>query len=130
MLYVNAGHIPPLLLHTNGEVELLTEGGVPLGLFEAPRYFEGHIGLEEGDILVLHTDGIVETADKNDDFYGLERLTARIKENADSSATKLCSAIIQDVRRFGRGVRQDDRTLVVMKTNAPEGPAQSWRPGL
>ena len=50
MLYVNAGHVPPVLLRDNGEVELLEEGGVPLGLFESPRYFEGHTALTEGDV--------------------------------------------------------------------------------
>ena len=112
MLYVNAGHVPPVLLRANGEIDLLEEGGVPLGLFEAPRYFEGHIALTEGDVLTLYTDGVVETANREDDFYGMDRLT---KDRRTSSATEICSGIMQDVRRHGGGARTDDRTLVVMK---------------
>ena len=115
MLYVNAGHVPPVLLRDGGEVELLEEGGVPLGLFEAPRYFEGHIAWEEGDILMLYTDGVVETANPDDDFYGMARLVSLVKDQAMSSATEICSGIMQDVRHHGGGVRADDRTLVVMK---------------
>ena len=115
MLYVNAGHVPPVLLRHNGEVELLEEGGVPLGLFESPRYFEGHIALTEGDVLTLYTDGVVETANRDDDFYGTHRLVALVKDRAMSSATEICSGIMQDVRRHGDGARTDDRTLVVMK---------------
>ena len=60
LLYVNAGHVPPVLLRADGTVELFEEGGVPLGLFGAPRYTEGHAALGDGDVLVLYTDGIVE----------------------------------------------------------------------
>ena len=115
MLYVNAGHVSPVLLRANGEVELLEEGGMPLGLFEAPRCFEGHIALNEGDVLTLYTDGVVETPDPDDDFYGMDRLVKLVKEQATSSSTEICSGIMQDVRRHGGGARADDRTLVVMK---------------
>ena len=115
MLYVNAGHVPPVLLRSSGAVELLEEGGVPLGLFESPRYFEGHTALTEGDILTLYTDGVVETANRDDDFYGVDRLVAVVKGRETSSATEICSGIMQDVRRHGGGARTDDRTLVVMK---------------
>ena len=118
MLYVNAGHTPPILLRGNGEVELLEEGGVPLGLFAAPKYFEGHVVLEDGDLLALYTDGVVETADENDDFYGTERMVDQLRAGQATSATKVCSSIMQAVRRHGGSARQDDRTLVVMKATA------------
>ena len=115
ILYVNAGHSPPVLVRANGTVELLDEGGVPLGLFEAPRYFEGHVALEDGDLLALYTDGVVETAGADDDFYGVERLIAQLKDTQSASATEICSGIMQAVRRHGGSARQDDRTLVIMK---------------
>ena len=115
ILFVNAGHPPPVLLRADGTVELLEEGGVPLGLFEAPRYFEGHAAIEEGDVLALYTDGVIETAGSDDDFYGTDRLIAQLKEAQSASATEICSHIMQSVRRHGGSVRQDDRTLVVMK---------------
>ena len=115
MLYVNAGHTPPILLRASGEVEFLEEGGVPLGLFEAPKYFEGHVALEEGDLLALYTDGVVETADADDEFYGTERIIEQLRAGQAASATEVCSSIMQAVRRHGGSAKQDDRTLVVMK---------------
>ena len=115
MLYVNAGHVPPILLRANGDVELLEEGGVPLGLFEAPKYFEGHVVLEEGDLLALYTDGVVETADAEGNFYGVDRVVELLRAGQAASATEVCSSIMQAVRRHGGSARQDDRTLVVMK---------------
>ena len=115
MLYVNAGHTPPILLRASGEVEFLEEGGVPLGLFEAPKYFEGHVALEEGDLLALYTDGVVETADADDEFYGTERIIEQLRAGQAASATEVCSSIMKAVRRHGGSAKQDDRTLVVMK---------------
>ena len=124
MLYVNAGHVPPLLRRASGEIELLEEGGVPLGMFEAPRYVEGHIALREGDILALYTDGIVETEAPGEDFYGVERLEEKVATQSASSAAEICSGIMRDVRHHGGHLRADDRTLVVMKA-VPLDPDES-----
>ena len=115
MLYVTAGHVPPVLLRANGEVERLEEGGVPFGMFEAPRYVEGHIALTEGDILTLYTDGIVETFDAREDCYGVERLLETVGRLSTKSAAEICSGVMRDVRDHGGHVRTDDRTLVIMK---------------
>lgn len=116
MLYVNAGHMPPLLLRAGGKIDRLEEGGVPLGMFKSPKYFEGHVSLEPGDTLVLYTDGVIETADDHDDFYGTSRLIDEMRAGRTDSATELCSSIMSAVRRHGGSARQDDRTLVVIKS--------------
>lgn len=115
LLYSNAGHLPPLLLRAGGAVEQLDEGGVPLGLFDAPRFVEGHVSLADGDLLALYTDGIVETADADDAPYGLDRFVAMLQRSRDASAREICNAVMRDVRRHGSVARQDDRTLVVLK---------------
>ena len=115
MLYVNAGHMPPVLFRANGDMELLEEGGVPLGLFEAPRYFEGHTSLADGDLLALYTDGVVETMDMTEAHYSRDRLIEKLRQVRGDSATEICSTVMQDVRRHGTGVPQDDRTLVIFK---------------
>jgi sigma-B regulation protein RsbU (phosphoserine phosphatase) len=118
LLYVNAGHVPPMLVRANGEVELLEEGGVPLGLFEAPRYFEGHAVLAPGDVLGLYTDGIVEQTNPDGEEYGSSRLITTLREAGQAGATELCSRVMQDVHRFGAGKQVDDRTLVFIRSNA------------
>ena len=115
MIYVNAGHVPPVLLRANGGVELLEDGGVPLGLFEAPRYFEGHVALGSGDLLTLYTDGVVETMDTDELQYGVDRLVAKLQQSRDESATEICSGVMHDVRSHGTAVRQDDRAIVILK---------------
>jgi serine phosphatase RsbU (regulator of sigma subunit) len=118
LLYVNAGHVPPVLVRATGEVELLEEGGVPLGLFQAPRYFEGHATLAPGDVVGLYTDGIVEQTNPDGEEYGSSRLITTLREAGEAGATELCSRVMQDVHRFGAGRQTDDRTLVIIRSNA------------
>jgi sigma-B regulation protein RsbU (phosphoserine phosphatase) len=115
LIYVNAGHPPPVILRRNGEVELMEEGGVPLGLFEDPRYREGFARLDQGDVLALYTDGITEAADARDEPYGLDRMIATLHRARGRSAAHICEAVIGDVCRHAGEQPQDDRTLVVIK---------------
>ncbi len=118
LLYVNAGHVPPVLVRASGEVELLEEGGVPLGLFQSPRYFEGHATLAPGDVVGLYTDGIVEQTNPEGEEYGSSRLITTLRKAGDAGATELCSRVMQDVHRFGGGRQTDDRTLVIIRSHA------------
>ena len=114
MIYVNAGHPPPVVLRKNGEIEALESGGVPLGMFDAPRYFEGFTELHEGDLMVLYTDGIIESSNAHDEHFGRSRLMTTLGGVRTESAEAICRHVMDDVRGFSFG-SQDDRTLVVMK---------------
>ena len=117
LIYANAGHQPPLVLRADGEVEELRSGGVPLGMFAAPRYFEGFTTLEPGDLMVLYTDGIVESSDAHDEHYGRTRLITTVDAVRDEPAEEICQRVMADVRSFSFG-NQDDRTLLVLKASA------------
>ena len=107
MIYVNAGHHPPIVLHENGEVEALKSGGVPLGMFEAPRYFEGFAELAEGDLMVLYTDGIVESSNAHDEHYGRGRLMTALGDVRTQSAEAICRRV--NGRRAQLLLRQSGR---------------------
>ena len=104
MIYVNAGHQPPIVLRANGEVEELRSGGVPLGMFESPRYFEGVAALDVGDLFVLYTDGIVESSDAREDQYGRERLVTTLEACRTEPAEDICDRVMDDVRTFSFGL--------------------------
>ena len=109
--------MPPVLLRKGGGVELLEDGGVPLGLFEAPRYVDGYATLRQGDLLALYTDGVVEAMDRDDQPYGLDRFVATLARARDAGAGEICSAVMRDVRQHLSGGPSDDCSLVVIKTN-------------
>jgi serine phosphatase RsbU (regulator of sigma subunit) len=106
LIYVNAAHLPPVLVRADGEVERLQEGGVPLGPFEAPRYFEGFAKLETGDVLALYTDGVTEAMDARGEEYGEERLSQALSRVRAGSAQEICDSDAHHA---------DDQTLVVFK---------------
>ena len=72
--YINAGHNYPFI--TNGrKVEMLDMGCIGLGMFdELPFIQSGRLTLGPNTTLVLYTDGVVELENKEDEFFGVERL--------------------------------------------------------
>jgi hypothetical protein len=103
---VNAGHLPPYL---NG-IELDLEGTLPLGALAELEYCASHFKLQEGDSLMLMSDGIAEAQDKNGHLFGFERIDDLMSKHA--SATDLAEAA-QD---FGQ---EDDITVLTVARLMP-----------
>ena len=115
MIYVNAGHLPPVVMRASGDVDLLRSGGFPLGFFDAPRYFEQFAQLSTGDLVCLYTDGITETSNAKDEDYGRARLIEVLRRHQQSSAAEIADAVLSDVRRFGERAPIDDATVLILK---------------
>jgi sigma-B regulation protein RsbU (phosphoserine phosphatase) len=118
LTWVSAGHEPAIWYHArSGRYEELANTGMPLGV-EADAAFEqaGPVILEQGDILVVGTDGIREARNQADEFFGTERLLKIIRDKAGLSADQICTALIDGVTRFVEPApRTDDITLIVVK---------------
>ncbi|MGH9822608.1 MAG: PP2C family protein-serine/threonine phosphatase [Blastocatellia bacterium] len=117
LLYINAGHNPPLLLHNDGASELLTDGGLPLGVFANSKYSESIVNLNSGDILVLYTDGVVEAKNAADQDFGVTRLAEIAKSAKDLRAHEICQEVANAVREFSSDVGgpEDDLTISIIK---------------
>ena len=117
LLYINAGHNPPLLLHADGTRELLEEAGLPLGIFEDSRYSESVVNFRKSDLLVLYTDGVTEATNAADDAFGLDRLEQVVRAESNKSSLEICAVIAAAVRDFsaGSGGPADDLTVLVIK---------------
>ena len=114
----NAGHPPALLWRVaSQEFRELGKGGVVLGLFNEETYEEEYTHLHSGDILIMYTDGIVETKNDGGILYGDDRLRDIIKANTLASSQELMKAILESVEQFRNGGRQrDDMTMLVFKS--------------
>jgi serine phosphatase RsbU (regulator of sigma subunit) len=117
MLYIIAGHNPPLLLHADGTSRLLQHSGLPLGVFMDSRYSESVIDFMPGDILVLYTDGVTEARNARDESFGLEKLEAVVRAASGRRAHEICKAITTAVRDFSSevGGPEDDLTVSIIK---------------
>jgi len=114
--YVNCGHNPPLHVGCNGELGLLHEGGMLLGMLEEIPLDMGVAQIASGDCLVLFTDGVTEALDRRQRPYGEHRLQKLVVEHRRRSAEELLRTILEDIDAFTGGIPQsDDITIVVMK---------------
>ena len=114
--YVNAGHVPGLVIRSGGEVERLEATGRPIGLLPATSYTTGCTRLEKGDLLLLYTDGLNEAEDARGEQYGLDRLASACMRNADLPLNELALAIEVDLTSFvGNVPFADDRTTVLIR---------------
>jgi sigma-B regulation protein RsbU (phosphoserine phosphatase) len=112
--YANAGHNPPLLVHADGSVEKLGDGGTVLGVFAEAVYQQSSVKLNAGDRLLLYTDGITEAHNPAGDEFGEERLARVASESDATSAEALKERILQELQAFTGGTFDDDATLIVV----------------
>jgi sigma-B regulation protein RsbU (phosphoserine phosphatase) len=115
---VNAGHLPLLRRCPDNATEVVGEGsgGIPLGVLDRP-YSESSGRLNDGEVLVLVTDGVIDVRGPDQQPYGLDRLR-QILASAPADAQGVVEAILHDVETF-RGDRAlpDDLTLVAVSRN-------------
>lgn len=117
VLYVNAGHVTPFVLHADGEVEYLREGGIVLGPVPDATYRRGFARIHPGDVLVVYTDGITECHHhRSGEEFGLRRLEALVRKHAQLPAAEIVQLIFRAVSRFaGTATPEDDQTVVVVR---------------
>lgn len=117
--YINAGHLPPLLIKSNGPVpriERLEGGGPVLGILPSAHYAQAHCAIESGDLLVVYSDGILEAANESGEQFGEERIIAAALGSQSSDPAEICAQILRAVREFaGRATPEDDQTLMVAR---------------
>jgi len=112
-----AGHPPVLIRRAEGGVVEVGSGSFPLGAIEGARYREERVALGPGDVLLLYSDGLVETIDPYGDQFGWDRLK-RILENLDDNPTanEIRDEILREVWDFKSDAQQmDDVTMVVVR---------------
>lgn len=119
-IYVNAGHPPPFRLRAEGGVDLLEAGGAVLGPLPQATYERGFVTLSPGDLVVLYTDGIVESPGRGPGGeiveFGLERLQEVVRREQQRPAREIVDAVFAELEVFGgRRAARDDRTVVVIR---------------
>jgi sigma-B regulation protein RsbU (phosphoserine phosphatase) len=113
----NAGHVPPIV--HNGRINHLPPNGVPLGLFCQSTYTSQRLHLEQGDRLVLVTDGVIESRDDSGSEYGIDALSSLVEANPRIGPCDLTNLLLEDATRFRKGRPPDDDTtlMVVQRTD-------------
>ena len=114
MIIANAGHMAPLLRSSGGDVTAIghEKSGMPVGVIPDQEFQQCTISLDDGDAIIIFTDGITEAANPQGDMYGTQRLIGFI-DSGPEEMEPLVKGIITDVEVFCAGRPQRDDTCVV-----------------
>ncbi|HSB62858.1 MAG TPA: PP2C family protein-serine/threonine phosphatase [Thermoanaerobaculia bacterium] len=117
VVYVNAGHPPPLHLHAaSGAFSELMSTGMVLGPAPDAVYTRRAIHMERGDVVLLYTDGVVEAHDPKGREFGAARLKRLVAQARRESAREIVQRVVNVVRSWSHGApAEDDVTAVAIR---------------
>jgi serine phosphatase RsbU (regulator of sigma subunit) len=112
--YARAGHEPPLILSTAGEVTRLPHApGMAVGLWEDIILDESKVTLEPGTTMFLFTDGMTDCRDPLGEAFGLERIKTTLAKMVGQTAQVVCDQMLSTLRDYQQGAAQDDDVTLV-----------------
>jgi serine phosphatase RsbU (regulator of sigma subunit) len=117
--YCSAGHPPAFLLRATGELELLSEGGLLLGVVPAAPYVSGSFELGMGDVLMVYSDGITESLNCEGEEFGYARLEAQLRLAAAGAADAVLFSVLGAVQDFAAASPLvDDMSLAIVRRDS------------
>jgi sigma-B regulation protein RsbU (phosphoserine phosphatase) len=117
-VYVNAGHLPPLLIRGGQRIPLEVTG-IVIGAFPGMKYESRTIGFQPGDLLAAFTDGITEPENPYGEEYGEDRLWTLLQREGDRPIDEIIAVVMDEVSSWVAGpIQQDDMTMLLMRRQA------------
>ncbi|WP_026840298.1 SpoIIE family protein phosphatase [Citrifermentans bremense] len=118
--YTNAGHPPPLLYrHQTDQFFDLDAEGLILGVHRQVAFQEPSLQVQDGDLLLLFTDGITEAESPEGEFFGMVRLRQVVAREHGKPAAGVIAAVMESVRAFtGCDTFNDDISMLLLKFGA------------
>lgn len=116
LTYCNAGHPPALLIHDDGDLEELNQGGRVLGVISGSNFVNGRTKLSAGSTLLAYSDGIAECRNEAGVEFGAERLLSAVRAATPGSPSAMLFFVLASVENFaGSRHREDDIALMILR---------------
>ncbi|MCQ0970887.1 SpoIIE family protein phosphatase [Paracoccus sp. TK19116] len=115
---VQAGHPHPLLQRSDGRIERLGRGGMPVGIFEKPQFDEISVALEPGDRLIIASDGVTEASNPAGMLLGDDGLEAIMRTNQMLEGHNFLESMSWSISEYAHGERCDDISAVLIERRA------------
>jgi len=117
VVYINAGHVPAAVVNASGVKARLQPTGPALGLLPDMEFAIEQVDLEEGDTLLVFTDGVTDVRSPDDEFFTEERLLSLVTRPVSSAAAML--ELIQSSlhEHIADADQYDDITMLAVKRN-------------
>ncbi len=120
IVFHNAGHVPPLLVSPDGTVESLGEDriGLPLGIMEDSQYPENSLIIENGQKMIVISDGITDAMNSDGQYFTTEGVLNFLRKAKTESVVEFGRNLVNAVHSFaGREPQSDDQSLIVLGRN-------------
>jgi serine phosphatase RsbU (regulator of sigma subunit) len=114
---VGSGHPGPAVVRPDGRVDVLSGGGLPLGLFPDAEPERETIELGTGDLLFFYSDGVTEARSADMEYFE-DRLADELAGAAGQSAAETTRMIQRLVAQFSQDDLRDDMTILVARVRA------------
>jgi phosphoserine phosphatase RsbU/P len=117
LLYVNAGHIPPMVVRAkDGKADTLDGGSLPVGLLPGTPYSQYRQKISPGDLIACISDGIAEAQDPQGELWDSAQVRHILSAKRDLRAKELVQAVVSAVDDYASGSEQsDDMTVVLVR---------------
>ena len=115
--FASAG-MPPAYLYRKRDntVEELFLKGMPLGAMKTFPYAVHETLLEDGDTVLLLTDGLPEGKNRNEEMFEYQRVESAFISKAQASPADIVSHLMNEGERWSDGAAlDDDVTILVIK---------------
>ncbi len=120
LTYSSAG-VPPALLLRDGRTEELLVEGMPLGSFHHFRYTQLSRRLQEGDLVLMMSDGLAELENENGEQLGYPRLQEWVAGAPPDGAQAMIDHLLERARQWSGGeALEDDVTLLAVRVVATQ----------
>jgi len=114
--FCQGGSPRPILIPRSGTVEQIGRGGFPVGLVPVMQYDEETIQLQQGDRLILFSDGITECASLHGKRYSELLLLDLLRENRDLPLTELVASVKNEMEKWNPSQNySDDLSLLALE---------------
>jgi sigma-B regulation protein RsbU (phosphoserine phosphatase) len=115
LTYSNGGHLPPILIATDGSIRRLETGGTVVGLFDNMHYDEDSVEMHPGEIFLAYSDGVTEPENDFGEF-GEQRLIDLVRDHRDQPLPEISQIVTLAVENWiGDNEQPDDVTLVLAR---------------
>lgn len=113
--YCNGGHHPPILFESaSGKIRWLKPTGPAIGLTRYADFKSETVNVDKSDLLVLYTDGLVESHNGNHEEFGEDRVASFVRENHIKTPEEIVKELRDKAAEFS-GKFHDDLTLLAIK---------------
>jgi anti-anti-sigma regulatory factor len=119
--YASAGHPRPIVIRReSGRIETLSARGLGLGLEDEPGFNESHCTLNQGDFVVLYSDGVTDSRGDSNRELSIEGLMQWAEELRGGAAFEIGTRLESRLKEFQHGQPSDDDiSYVIIRRSSP-----------